>query len=44
VKVIILGGAWEIRQSDNAGNPIPEETREEMREGGKYWGESLKEN
>ena len=32
-----LGGGWEIRQSDNADDLIPEETKEEMRERGKYW-------
>ena len=32
-----LGGGWEIRQSDNAYDLIPEETKEEMRERGTYW-------
>jgi len=32
-----LGGGWEIRQSDTAGDLIPEETKEEMRERGTYW-------
>jgi NodT family efflux transporter outer membrane factor (OMF) lipoprotein len=32
-----LGGGWEIRQTGNAGDLIPEETQEEMRERGRYW-------
>jgi outer membrane protein TolC len=32
-----LGGGWEIRQSDNPDDLIPEETWEEMRERGSYW-------
>jgi NodT family efflux transporter outer membrane factor (OMF) lipoprotein len=32
-----LGGGWEIRQSDNAYDLIPEETKEEMRDRGTYW-------
>jgi hypothetical protein len=42
----VLGwlGGWEIRESGNAGDLIPEETQEEMRTRGKYWGASLKEN
>jgi outer membrane protein TolC len=32
-----LGGGWEIRQTANAGDLIPEETQEEMRERGRYW-------
>ena len=37
-----LGGGWEIRQSGNAGDLIPEETQEEMRARGKYWGKPAK--
>ena len=33
-----LGGGWEIRQSGNAGDLIPEKTKEEMRARGKYSG------
>ena len=32
-----LGGGWEIRQSENAGDLIPQETQDEMRARGKYW-------
>jgi outer membrane protein TolC len=32
-----LGGGWEVRQSANPVDLIPEETKEEMRERGKYW-------
>ena len=32
-----LGGGWEVRQSANAVDLIPEETKEEMRVRGKYW-------
>jgi outer membrane protein TolC len=32
-----LGGGWEIHQSDNIDDLIPEETKGEMRERGKYW-------
>jgi NodT family efflux transporter outer membrane factor (OMF) lipoprotein len=32
-----LGGGWEIRQSGNAGDLIPQETQDEMRTRGKYW-------
>lgn len=32
-----LGGGWEIRQSDNAGDLIPVEIQDEMRERVKYW-------
>ena len=32
-----LGGGWEIRQSDNPDDLIPEETWEEMRERVEYW-------
>ena len=32
-----LGGGWEIRQSGDAGDLIPQETQEEMRSRGKYW-------
>jgi len=32
-----LGGGWEVRQSDNADDLIPEETWAEMRERLKYW-------
>ena len=31
-----LGGGWEIRQSENAGDLIPQETQDEMRARGKY--------
>jgi hypothetical protein len=37
-----LGGGWEIRQSDNAGDLIPVEIQEEMRARGKYWGKPAK--
>ena len=33
-----LGGGWEGRQSANAVDLIPEQTKEEMRARGKYWG------
>ena len=36
-----LGGGWEVRQSDNPVDLIPEETKEEMRERGKYWDDHL---
>lgn len=32
-----LGGGWEIRQSGDAGDIIPQETQDEMRARGKYW-------
>jgi NodT family efflux transporter outer membrane factor (OMF) lipoprotein len=32
-----LGGGWEIRQSGDAGDLIPQETQDEMRARGKYW-------
>ncbi|HOD34964.1 MAG TPA: efflux transporter outer membrane subunit [Syntrophales bacterium] len=32
-----LGGGWEVRQSDNADDLIPEETKAEMRDRGDYW-------
>jgi hypothetical protein len=32
-----LGGGWEIRQSGNAGDLIPQETQDEMRARVKYW-------
>ena len=34
-----LGGGWEIRQSDNADDLIPEEIQEEMRQRLEYWPE-----
>ena len=38
-----LGGGWEGRQSANAVDLIPEQTKEEMRARGKYWGFPSKE-
>ena len=32
-----LGGGWEVRQSANAVDLLPEKTKEEMRARGKYW-------
>jgi len=32
-----LGGGWEIRQSVDGGDLIPQETQDEMRARGKYW-------
>lgn len=37
-----LGGGWEVRQSEKAGDLIPEQTWKEMRERGKYWGKAPK--
>jgi len=36
-----LGGGWEIRQSGNAGDLIPQETQDEMRARGIYWKEII---
>jgi NodT family efflux transporter outer membrane factor (OMF) lipoprotein len=36
-----LGGGWEVRRSDNPVDLIPEQTKEEMRERGKYWDDHL---
>ena len=37
-----LGGGWEVRQGEKAGDLIPEQTWNEMRERGKYWGKPAK--
>ena len=37
-----LGGGWEVRQSEKAADLIPEQTWNEMRERGKYWGKPAK--
>ncbi len=37
-----LGGGWEIRQSENASEIIPQETQDEMRARGTYWKASPK--
>ena len=37
-----LGGGWEVRQGDKAGDLIPEQTWNEMRARGKYWGKPPK--
>ena len=38
-----LGGGWEIRQSDDPLDLIPDETRDEMLERGKYWNKTFTE-
>ena len=37
-----LGGGWEVRPGDKAADLIPEQTRNEMRARGKYWGKPAK--
>ena len=37
-----LGGGWEIRLSENAGEIIPQDIQDEMRARGKYWKATLK--
>ncbi len=37
-----LGGGWEVRQGENTGDLIPEQTWNEMRARGTYWGKPPK--